>query len=168
MAAIPRGATEMTFDEAMAYHRSWTESDRKLVRDSLARCYRDVISIWANYDGWYFDDLNDPDGVDFEESLVQTVDWVGERHGWYVPPSGSYVAGYWHKSRYSNSDRYSNGVNYIYLHAGFIRMRCETSNPVEVELSGRTRSSVLTHSAARDLYPVCDRCWLQHAPGDCD
>ena len=159
----------MTFDEAMAYHRSWTESDRKLVRDSLARCYRDVVSFWANHgDGWYFDDLNDPDGVDFEESLVQTVEWVGKYYGWYVPPSGSYVAGFWHKTRRLNSDYNSNGVNHIYLHAGFIRMLCETSNPVEVELSGRTRSSVLTRSATRNLYPVCDRCWLQHAPDGCD
>ena len=161
----------MTFDEAMAYHRSWTESDRKLVRDSLARCYREGASVdFADCYShpWPFDDLNDPDGVDFEKSLVQTVDWVGTYYEWYVPPSGSYVAGYWHKTRRPNSKFNSNGVNHIYLHAGFIRMRCETSNPVEVELSGRTRSSVLTHGTARDLYPVCDRCWLQHAPGDCD
>lgn len=165
MAIIPPGSTELTFDEALAFQRSWTDSDRELVTASLARCYRDVVYFWSG-DG-YFNELDDPDGADYEASLPLTLEWIGDNFRWYVPPSGGYVAGHRNKTSGHSSEYHSNGVNDIYLHAGFIRLRCDTGQPIEVELSGRQRSALLSQQRTSASYEVCDRCWLVHPPGDC-
>ena len=169
MAGIPDGATELDFEGALTYHRTWTMDDVRVVKSALARNYRDVVLEWDQY---WFNHLQDPDGADFEDTLIETLAWIDVTYNWYVPASGTYVAGHRYKKKdlervIWDDDWAWNGVNDIYLHAGFIRLRCETVAPMEIELSGRKRPLTSTQGNHTDLYPLCERCWLIHPPEDC-
>lgn len=170
MAVIPAGARVLDFGQALTYHRPWTQDDYRLVRVSLAQHYRPIVE---RYDELWFDEINDPAALNGDEAATRTLEWIEFTYKWYVPPSGTYVAGHRGKSRIprglgSWAWLASYGTNDIYLHAGFIRLLCETDNPVEVTLSGRKHSTARTPSTQPSNPAVCSDCWLVHPAGACE
>ena len=85
---VPEGALPLSFDDALAYHLSWTPEDRQIARSEIEGRFGDPP-------------LGDPEGL---------VTW--QRLAYYVPPSGGYVAA--HLGRGDSPV----ATNVFYLHAG--------------------------------------------------
>lgn len=157
MATLPNDAKILTFEEALAFHFSWTEEDRAFVRDLLVNRYGEQLSSLAHERGTSIE--------------------------WYSPPSGAYVAGHRGKSTLrldqtrqilaeitdsSPSDflYVEPKVNCIYIHAGFLKLDTDTEDPEIVDLPLHCDIEGQLGSRKELDPPVCEQCFLVRA-GEC-
>lgn len=155
----------LSLEEALRFWSAWTDTDRDLVRAKLE----------AEYPGLLTDAAPNPGNPPEADTAMLS---------WYVPPSGSYVAG--HRGRKSHrpaddededsvvahadatapGDEPISSRNLVYLHPGFAILRADAKEPVRIELSSAHLSGHTSHSPAPKDPPVCPTCFLAHA-GEC-
>ena len=141
MAVIPKGAQELSYEDALRYHRSWTSEDRNRVRQGIE-----------------------------EHHFHGAPEFYAPFLRWYVPPSGGYVAGHIGKRDRPTTSQQRHGIeaatNDLVLYPGYVVLAANSPAPIRLELSAARMTGVLARSSVRPDPPVCADCFLAHA-GPC-